>query len=148
VYSNNEGAVPTASITTQRETITMAIVKHKEIFGMIQTSDAGLRKQELYPVDMDSADQANMDTSSFAGFRIWYGVTAAGEVFEFFKAGRIAKRDLQKAKELGVTDMVCSWAFAPSTFEVRGTLVKIAKCFEHKGTATQERLDRYARAMR
>jgi hypothetical protein len=128
-----------------KELVKMA--RSKNVFGMVSTSDNGLRRTELFEVSMDSVKEANQDTSAFAGFRFWYGVTAAGEVFEFMKAGRIAKRDLLKAKELGCVQLVCSWAFAPKNFEVGGKLVQISKSFEHKGAATQERLDRYAKAL-
>lgn len=111
-----------------------------------ETNEVYLSQINFYHVPMDDMKKANQVSNMYMGFKIIYGVTADGKVFQFIKAGRWAKRDFKAMKEkLGVIELGCSWAYAPSNFEVDGRPVKLTKTFE-VGKETVELFDRWARA--
>lgn len=111
-----------------------------------KTDEIYLSEVELFQVPMDDIKRANWVSNTVMGFKSIYGVTADGKVLHFIKAGRWAKRDFKMMKELGVVELGCSWAFAPSDFEVDGRPVKIAETFEI-GRETKEHFDRWLKAL-
>lgn len=111
-----------------------------------ETNEVYLDQINFYQVPMDDMKKANQVSNTYMGFKIVYGLTADGKVYQFLKAGRWAKRDFKMMKDMGVIELGCSWTFAPSNFEVDGRAVKLTKTFE-VGKGTVELLDRWARAL-
>jgi hypothetical protein len=121
-------------------------MKSESFIGLINTSDKGLVPTEMTVVNMEDLREANRTSGMYAGFKIVYGRTESGEVFDFMKSGQWAKRDFMKLKEMGVIELVCHGCFAPTTFDIPQGRVKLSKTFEC-GRETKERLDRYARTL-
>lgn len=119
--------------------------KNQNFVGMLQTTE-GYRPHEMYVVPMDDMKEANSVSSSYAGFKIVYGRTEDNQVMEFIKAGKWAKRDFDRMKDLGIIELICSGCFAPKNFTIYGKWVQVSRSFEC-GKETKERFDRYAKAL-
>ncbi len=119
--------------------------KSKMIKGLIKTTE-GYSPVDLIIVDLNDYKNANKQTASTMGFRIMYGLTENGNVYEFIKSGRIAKRDLEAIKKLNVIELVNSWAFAPNHFLVNGVEKTISKSFE-LGKDVQDKLNEWLKAI-
>ena len=120
-------------------------MRSKTFKGLI-TSTEGLTPIQLFSVPLDNVKEANSQTSANRGLRLLYGRTEKGEVYEFIKAGRLAKRDLTAMKALGVVEAAASWSFAPANFEIPEGQVTVSRKIE-LGQKTTDLLDRWAKAL-
>lgn len=114
--------------------------------GLVQTTE-GLSPTGLFPVPLDDLKEANSQTRMVMGFRLLYGRTEDGKVFEFLKAGRLAKRDLNAIKSLGIVEAGCSWAFAPKQFEIPQGQTPISATFTLGGKETEALMDQWTKVL-
>lgn len=121
------------------------IQKSETFIGLITTSE-GYQQTKMTIVNLRDYNAANHQTCSTMGFRFIYGRTERGQIFEFIKAGKFAKRDLENIKKLGVIEAVTSWAFAPKRFLIPQGEKEIVKSFE-LGKETAEHINRWLKAM-
>jgi hypothetical protein len=112
----------------------------KTLIGLIHTTE-GYQETGLYPVSLTTVEEINRATCSVMGFRIMYGRTEDGKVFEFMKAGRFCKRDIDFMKSIGIIEGACSWAFAPKRFKTPQGIVEITKTFELGRETLQKELE-------
>jgi hypothetical protein len=121
-------------------------MKSKTFKGLIETTE-GLSMIEMYQVSLDDLKEANAQTAMVMGFRLLYGRTEDGRVFEFIKAGRLAKRDLEVMKKLGVVESVCSWCFAPKQFEIPQGRVPVSATITLGGKETERLMEQWTKVL-
>ena len=121
------------------------IQKSKTFIGLIQTTE-GYQQTKMTITDITNIETLNRQTCSTMGFKIIYGRTEQGQIFEFIKAGKFAKKDITAIKQLGVVEAVTSWAFAPKRFLIPQGEKEITKSFE-LGKETAEHMSKWLKAM-
>ena len=121
------------------------IEKSETFIGLIHTTE-GLRPTKMTIVNLQDTNEINRQTCSTMGFRFLYGRTEQGQIYEFIKAGKFCKRDLENIKKLGVVETVTSWAWCPKKFSIPQGETEITKSFE-LGKETTEHFNRWLKAM-
>lgn len=121
------------------------ITKSETFYGLISTSE-GYRQTKMTVIDLTSIEKVNKQTNSTMGFRFIYGRTEQGQIFEFIKAGKFCKRDLENIKKLGVIEAITSWVWCPKRFSIPQGEKEITQSFE-LGKETTEHINRWLKAM-
>lgn len=121
------------------------ITKSETFIGLIHTTE-GYRETKMTKLDLTNIEILNRQTNSTMGFKIIYGRTEDGQIFEFIKAGKFCKRDLTAIKQLNIIEAVTSWVFAPKKFLIPQGEIEITKSFE-LGKETKEHINRWLKAM-
>jgi len=121
------------------------IEKSETFIGLIQTTE-GLRPTKMTIADITDHNRLNKQTCSTMGFRFIYGRTEQGQIFEFIKAGKFCKRDLENIKKLQVIEAVTSWAWCPKKFLIPQGEAEIIQSFE-LGKETSDHFNRWLKAM-
>jgi len=119
--------------------------KCENFIGMVKTTE-GFMPHKFYEMPLNNVQDANKATGKCMGFKIIYGCTEDGKVYEFMKAGNWAKRDLDAMKAIGVIEAGSSLAFAPKRFETNQGMVEVTMSFDI-GKDTQDMKDRWLRAL-
>ena len=121
------------------------IQKSETFIGLIHTTE-GYQQTKMTITDITDITTLNRQTCSTMGFRFLYGRTEQGQIFEFIKAGKFAKKDIKIMQQLGVIEAVNSWAFAPKKFLIPQGEKEITKSIE-LGKETAEHINRWMKAM-
>jgi len=121
------------------------IQKSETFIGLIQTTE-GYRQTKMTITDITDHNRLNKQTCSTMGFRFLYGRTEQGQIFEFIKAGKFAKKDIKIMQQLGIVEAVNSWCWCPKKFLIPQGEAGITKSIE-LGKETAEHINRWMKAM-
>ncbi len=117
--------------------------KSKRIVGFIRTTTGG-SPVEMTRINLECYKTANSQTFATMGFKFVYGLTQAGEIVEFIRAGAIRKKDLALMKDLGVVEAVSHGCFSPKKWKVDGGEMQDTAHTIEVGRDTSSLLDRWA----
>lgn len=122
------------------------LIQKSETFTGLITTTGGLKPTKMTIVDLSNVEIINRQTCSTMGFRFIYGRTEQGQIYEFIKAGKFCKRDLQNIQKLGVIEAVNSWCWCPKKFLIPQGEKEITKSIE-LGKETAEHINTWLKAM-